>query len=264
MAIGEPMAHCPSCQTEVTEDFGLITCSGCGASLFVDMEGGVISQADSEQVQHANYNEEFQEEHLEDQLSTDPSTDEEQFMEEVGTMMEIEPEPGGLIEEPHEEEVFASPAPQFGTDEAVEESIVGEMNFGAEEAPEEPMEAPLEEWDEAAEEAEAPPVYQVAPTSSDMSDVVDFANSDVSQARDGVLRYNLRVTGIDTTDLRISVKEALTDKRFIWDIEAMIRGIQDGELLLEQISAVKAFIVVSRLAHLPIKISWTQQALSQP
>lgn len=263
MAIGESMAQCPECQAEITEDFGLITCSGCGASLLVDMEGDVVSQKEqfddpSESFEAGEMVEEFEEPIAEEPLEAEPPAGGEMYPEEAFE----EEEPIEESEEP--ESAVYSPAPQYGSEEEVEPSIIEEMNL-SDEAEEAPVEegASLEE-NFFEDEQENVPVYNAEPVSSDMNDVVDFANSDQSQGRDGGLQYTLKLSGIDTMDLRYAIKEALTDKRFIWDLEAMMRGIQDGVLLIEQISAIKAYIVVSRVAHLPIGISWTQQALSQP
>ena len=39
--------HCPNCQNPVDDDFGLIDCSVCGASFFLDLDGSVKLQSDS-------------------------------------------------------------------------------------------------------------------------------------------------------------------------------------------------------------------------
>ena len=36
------MASCPHCQTSLADDFGLLECPNCRASVFVDMDGNVI------------------------------------------------------------------------------------------------------------------------------------------------------------------------------------------------------------------------------
>lgn len=41
------MANCPNCQTSLPDDFGLLECPGCHASVFVDMDGNVIQGSDS-------------------------------------------------------------------------------------------------------------------------------------------------------------------------------------------------------------------------
>lgn len=39
--------HCPQCQTALKDDYGMITCPGCGAIVFVDMDGGANVAGDS-------------------------------------------------------------------------------------------------------------------------------------------------------------------------------------------------------------------------
>jgi hypothetical protein len=222
------MAQCPECQNEVGDDFGLVTCANCGASLFVDMEGQAVSNQGEESPPPLE---------AEPEEFTQP-LEAEDFNEALHEPTQAL-DPLEAVEQ--EEAVWEGP----GADED-EPSQVGEFQF----------EDPVED--------EPRPVYAPAPTSSDLADVVDFANSDLSQARDGNLKYHLKLSGIDTMDLRNAVKEALTDRRFIWDTEAMVRGIRDGILEIDQISAVKAFLLISRVSFLPLKIEWVQQPLNQP
>ncbi|MGE0763589.1 MAG: hypothetical protein AB7N80_09960 [Bdellovibrionales bacterium] len=35
------MAQCPSCQTELKDDFGLVDCANCGAALYIEFDGSV-------------------------------------------------------------------------------------------------------------------------------------------------------------------------------------------------------------------------------
>ena len=42
------MSNCPSCQTLIDEDFGLVTCHGCGATLFVELDGSLRANEESE------------------------------------------------------------------------------------------------------------------------------------------------------------------------------------------------------------------------
>ena len=48
-----------------------------------------------------------------------------------------------------------------------------------------------------------------------MDDLKDFANSPMSQGREGLLRVNVVISGIDTADLRNMVYEALLDRKFL-------------------------------------------------
>jgi hypothetical protein len=109
-------------------------------------------------------------------------------------------------------------------------------------------------------------IATLAPTaadSPDLSDIARFGNSDVSSARDGSLRYNLWVTGIDTSDVREAFREAITDRRLVWDIDQILRSVKNGEVRIANVSPAKAFIVVTRLRQLPVHVRWEQYAISQ-
>ena len=96
-----------------------------------------------------------------------------------------------------------------------------------------------------------------------MKDLADFGNSEGSVAREGAYRFDLTVMGIDSAEIKIEVKEALSDGRFLWDIETMINEMADGILVIKNLSAVKSAIVVQRLKILPVDIKWEQHAIHQ-
>lgn len=114
-------------------------------------------------------------------------------------------------------------------------------------------------------EFDSPPIEK-APTSgasSDMSDIANFGNSEISQGREGMLRFNLHIGGIDTSDIRAEVREILTDARFLWDAEKLMSEIRDGELHIKEITAVKSALLVQRLRTVPVEIRWEQYAIHQ-
>lgn len=96
-----------------------------------------------------------------------------------------------------------------------------------------------------------------------MQDLADFGNSENSVAREGAYRFNLTVMGIDSAEIKTEVKDALSDGRFLWDIEAMFNEMADGVLVIKDLSAVKSALVVQRLKILPVDIKWEQHAIHQ-
>jgi hypothetical protein len=100
-------------------------------------------------------------------------------------------------------------------------------------------------------------------TTPDMSDIAEFGNSTVSQGREGILRFNLYITGIDTADLRNEIRDALRDDRFLWDTENIISKIKNGELVLNEITPVKSAILLQRLRSISVDIRWEQYAVHQ-
>jgi hypothetical protein len=109
--------------------------------------------------------------------------------------------------------------------------------------------------------SEGPPTAQDL-ASPDLSDIARFGNSDAS-AREGSLRYKLFIVGIDTADVREAFRDAITDRKMMWDTEQILRSIKNGEVELQNISPVKAYILVSRLRNLPVRIRWEQYAVAQ-
>ncbi|MBX3020318.1 MAG: hypothetical protein KF799_01470 [Bdellovibrionales bacterium] len=127
-----------------------------------------------------------------------------------------------------------------------------------------PAEDPLAVFDAPGEEL-SPESYRspVTSDSPDLSDIAAFGNSDVSSAREGALRYNLRIYGIDTSDVREAFREAITDRKFMWDVDKILRAIHNGEAVIGNVSATKAYMLISRLRSLPVKIRWEQYAIHQ-
>lgn len=110
----------------------------------------------------------------------------------------------------------------------------------------------------------SPSVYQSAsPASPDLSDVANFGNSDLSGGREGSLRYNLHIEGIDTSDVREAFREALTDRKLMWDTDQILRGIRQGAVSIPNVSPTKAHILISRLRNMPVTVRWEQYAISQ-
>ena len=73
----------------------------------------------------------------------------------------------------------------------------------------------------------------------------------------------MRVTGIDTVDVRDAFREALTDRKFVWDTDQIVRSIKNGECTLRDVTATKAHVLISRLRTLPVDIEWEQYAIHQ-
>lgn len=107
-------------------------------------------------------------------------------------------------------------------------------------------------------------VSEPAPVdSSSFEDVINFSNSSVSTAKDGRILFNVFITGVDTKDIRALVREALEDQRFLWQVDGLMSSIKDGALEMRNLNPVKASVLVNRLKHLPIEISWHQVSITE-
>lgn len=131
------------------------------------------------------------------------------------------------------------------------------------------QEQPLEQQNEyqATHAPVATLVEQQVPAepgaSPDLSDIARFGNSDASSGREGSLRYTLYIAGIDTVDVRESFREAITDRKLVWDTDQILRSVKNGEVTIQNVSPAKAYMVVSRLRNLPVQLRWEQYAISQ-
>jgi hypothetical protein len=116
-----------------------------------------------------------------------------------------------------------------------------------------------------SEATPSPPVYVSAanPDSPDLSDIAAFGNSEMSGGRDGTLRYNLIIEGIDTADVREAFREAITDRKFVWDIDQILRSVRNGKVQIQNVAPTKGYMLVTRLRGLPLKIRWEQYAIQQ-
>jgi hypothetical protein len=101
------------------------------------------------------------------------------------------------------------------------------------------------------------------PDSPDLSDIARFGNSENARTADGSLRYTVFVTGIDTADVREAFREAITDRKLVWDIDQILRSLKNGEVAIENVTPPKAYILITRLRNLPVNVRWEQYAISQ-
>lgn len=261
------MAHCPVCNANVDADFGLVECTGCGVQLIVRDDGGVEYQGNQSKPEAAGT-----------QIHAIPEAED---MEAATDGFEASENSVA----PDEEFNFSVPEPERIVDFDVQASIDSDAtqlqipDFVAPEAegtfaglPEdEIMEGapePAAEYsfdEESGDREPAPPAYTSAssPGSSDLSDVARFGNSDISGSRDGALRYTVFIEGIDTSDVRIAFREALTDRKFVWDIDNILRSVRNGEVTIPNVSPAKAYILISRLRNLPLRVRWEQYAIHQ-
>jgi predicted nucleic acid-binding Zn-ribbon protein len=220
-------SQCPQCGAALKDDYGMTQCPGCGVFAFVDMDGNaVINKAGDSDTE------------------SDSDSDKENLDLDAAV-----PAPGISFENPVAEPAY--------------EPIDFQMGIVDDQAP------------EAAPDLAPPPTYseeamQIAPDLSpdlgpadDPLGLSDFANSEISSGKDGPYLFRILILGIDTKELRESIREALEDSRFGWDPDAILGRIDKGKLTIENLAPIKATIVIQRLRHLPVKIRWEQYAISQ-
>lgn len=89
-------------------------------------------------------------------------------------------------------------------------------------------------------------------------DISDYGNSETQIAH---LNYDLKISGLDTSEVISGLKEAIDDSRFGWDAGEIMRTIRAGEIRFEKLNPVKAYILAKRLRFLNIDKVWTQNAV---
>ena len=239
------MGNCPVCNGRVADDFGLMECENCGAQLIVHVDGRVEYSGNQEASQVMPPIPEAVQE-LPENLTPEPES-----------VPDLPPD------EPMSDPEFAAMEELAGDDEpgvqATPEDLPAEL--GGEVAPEK-----MFDGNEPELASEATKMYQAGPpaNSPDLSDLAAFANSSESGGREGPLRYNLEVTGIDTSDVREAFREAITDRKFMWDTDQILRSIRHGEVNIINVSPGKAYMLISRLRNLPVRVKWEQHAITQP
>ncbi|NJL25828.1 MAG: hypothetical protein HC902_12070 [Calothrix sp. SM1_5_4] len=63
--------------------------------------------------------------------------------------------------------------------------------------------------------------------------------------------------------MREAFREAITDRKFLWDIDQILRSIRNGEVVIANVTAPKAYILVTRLRPLPLEVKWEQYGIAQ-
>ncbi|HEX4925222.1 MAG TPA: hypothetical protein VFV50_14105 [Bdellovibrionales bacterium] len=101
------------------------------------------------------------------------------------------------------------------------------------------------------------------PAGNSIDEIAQYGNSELSQANDGLLMFDVIVEGIDTNELRAAVREILDDKRFLWNADSLVSTIRNGHLRVPKINSIKASLLVKRLKHLDVRIRWEQYAIVQ-
>ena len=232
------MANCPHCKTPLADDFGLLECSNCHASVFVGMDGEVVQGNMNTKPNIAVPKEQESVQQQATQVVQDLESfgqsleDEKQFVAEAMAMMDGAPEPEPVH---HQEEHQAM---------TVEPTTMSTPAPVSEEPEEDRWKVPA-----TAEEA--------------LAEVVEYGNQDHTYQQEGPLSYSVIFSGIDSSDLEEKIKEVLTDKKLAIDMEKLWPTLKKGQLKITNLSPTKAYVLVSKLYHLPISIEWEQHVLSE-
>ena len=283
------MATCPKCGTTLKDDYGMSQCPGCGTFSFIDMDGNAMISAPEAGGAAAPPNFADPIEGLLGTASLDinanPESDSFAPLAEDASLNSAEnPSNDGSNEGSHDgSHDFASVEP-FGVDAPSSPEMSTPAEFASAEFESFNMDPIIDvpvtdgEQESALPVAEPAPVQRSAPPApaarpqakpqafgpaNDPLNLNEFANSEVSSAKDGPLHFKVLISGIDAKEIRESIREVLEDRRFAWDSNEIFSKIKRGELTIDGLSPVKASILITRIKHLPVTIRWEQYAITQ-
>ena len=107
------------------------------------------------------------------------------------------------------------------------------------------------------------PVEPEFGTPGDPLGLNEYANSELSQAKDGLLTFKILISGIDSKEMRESLRSALDDQRFGWNPNDLIARISKGVLQIDNVASVKAVILINRIKRMQVKVRWEQYAITK-
>lgn len=247
------MAQCPACATEVAIDFGMATCPQCSLVFMVGIDGAASmpEEAPSDEAygEEASAAESIVEQDAGDSLYDATAYQESEYesplaFSDEATAMESESvadENDSLYDMGSEPTEMISSMESFG--ESNEETQYNE-NFITDMSQETVIDDP-----EATE----------IMNPQDPLGVQSFDKSRASQLVDGPYYYDVTVQGLDTPELKDQVMEALQDQRFQWTSEDIKKNFRNGALVLKNLNPIKAVLLVIKLQHIDVDISWKQK-----
>jgi len=239
------MSECPNCKVQIEADFGMVTCPGCETILFVEVNGQI--QVDGSSVEVS---------------SNTPGPANDYESQEIEILNQVVENSEQNVENPYPE--FKAPDQAFAIPD--ESFNIPDQNFETFESTQEPT---FETGDQIVE-----PDFDPMPTidveehvqpkvEGDLSEIAEFANSDISLGKDGNYLYDIIISNIDSGEVKKRLRNALEDRRFNWDVDELLSTIADGCLRICRVNSVKSTVLINRIKNLPLLVTWEQRAINQ-
>ncbi len=86
-----------------------------------------------------------------------------------------------------------------------------------------------------------------------LNEISDFGNSDVASP----MLFSVRIEGLDTRESIQNLFEALSDKKFNFVSEDLIKKIKNGELQIDDLNPVAAHVLAKRIQFLDLQATWS-------
>ena len=262
------MQICPCCQKEFqpppvdqnTEDMdNLFSCDHCQSIMkwenqllkvvYESQEGPPVVSTDVDNKE--DILSEKEEEVLPEEVGQAPSSEfEETASEELVTEKEAVSLNEGVKEDFPEQEAF--------DDSGDRNNVVAEKarELSEDLDQEEPEEQSVNPVSEKMEWGEGD--LKTQDVKQDFSDVEEYGNAQATSEK-GFLRYDLRISGLDSSEIEKHVLAILEDPRFNWDAKEVLQMQKEGILVIKNLNPIKAMCLVSELSFLPVlELSWKQ------
>lgn len=220
------MAQCPKCQADLTEDFGLIECPQCQARLLIQLDGSVQSVTETPEPENCP--------------AEAGGEANEDFESALMSALESAAEPERAAEPDHT--MVIDSAVELDPTFVIAPATAAEVDAFFD------------------DEIQAPALPPPEPALHDLS---QLANTTESSGTSGSLRYSVTISGIDTADVRNQFRDLISDRKFLWDTDRIIKSIKSGRVRLDDVTAVKAVILIQQLRSLPVQVKWEQHVVHQ-
>lgn len=279
------MPQCPSCNAQLDQDFGMVTCKKCQAVLLIDFSGQVkigseqietedVFETQSSQNKDSFDNKETSQvwDRLEDPLDVEGEgafasefSGSESFVENSMVEQESWEDPSPWESSSSDE---TSESVAFESENVTDEDLITSedgvsisgFESGSDESIEEGESAPQIQNDEPMEWAEsvASSGLPTAPDSEPL-DVTSFANSEESNLKEGEYLYDLSVSGVDSKDLKEILRLTLADPKLKLSPLNLMKQIKSGRLLIPSLNPVKAKRIIEQLQYHDFMVTWRQR-----
>jgi hypothetical protein len=93
-------------------------------------------------------------------------------------------------------------------------------------------------------------------------DVTDYANSDESSLEGGEYLYTLTVSGLDSKELRDTLKAVLMDDKLKLNYLGIMKQVQQGMVSIPDLNPVKAKRIVEQLQFFDLDVRWRQRRVT--
>lgn len=267
---------CPKCNTAIDADFGMVQCNNCQTVFYIDFSGNI--QISEEEVVSAAHQE--QEDNYQQSITPNisefisPTNEIEDFIPQEAQDFE------SIVSDDFLEESEIDQGEEIGGDWGdipenedieMEEPILEEDNFF--------------QWEESIPNDE--PVYHSADIKSEsevefsqnldslsedvdeasqkskeaLEEIVEFGNSEKSQASTGAFVYSLKLAGIDDGETRAGLKSILSDSKLMLDVEKIFNNFDSGEVVIDDLNPAKLSYIVNSLRPYSLQIRWEQNAI---